>query len=126
MDKLVDIKDFAQIPDFSLYMFVGILLFGFLVLVFIGLKIYKYFKVKTKSEKQIAKEMLENLDFSNAKKSAYTISKFAPILVENEASKDLLLKLQPLLAKYKYQKNVPDFSQKDKEKFNTFMKVCNV
>lgn len=125
MDKLVDIKDFTQVPDVSLYIFLSLTLFVLLVLVFAGLKLYKYLKSKGKSDKEKAKEILQNLDFKNAKLCAYTITKYAPFLVENDASSDMLEELTNSLSKYKYQKNVPEFNQKDKEMFKTFMDLCN-
>lgn len=126
MEKLADIKGFVQIEDVSFYIFLAILAFIVLVLIFVGFKIYDYLKNKGKSKKQIAKENLENLDFKDSKKSAYTISKFAPYLLEDEGQKDMFKKLEKTLIKYKYQKNVPDFSDEDKKVFKTFMDLCNV
>lgn len=125
MDKLVDIKGFVEVFDISFYLFLGTLTLIFLILIFSSLKIYKYFKTKEQSSTKKAKEKLKNLDFTNPKKAAYTISKYAPILATNELRKDLLSELTQELSKYKYQKNVPNFTTKDREKFNIFLEVCN-
>lgn len=125
MDKLVEIKDFAQISDSSFYIFLAIVASVLLILVFLGYKIYRYFTKRVKSHKQIAKENLENLDFTNSKKSAYTISKFTPYLLEDDGQRDMFKKLEKALIKYKYQKDVPAFLDEDKRLFNTLMDLCN-
>lgn len=125
MEKLVDIKDFVQISDSSFYIFLAIVAFVLLILALLGYKIYRYFAKKSKSEKQIARENLEKLDFKYSKKSAYTISKFAPYLIEDDAQRDTFEKLEKALVKYKYQKDVPSFSAQDRKLFNTLMDLCN-
>lgn len=126
MDKLVDIKGFVDIPDASLYIFLAIVIFTILVLIFLGLKIYRYFSNSKKDLKLISREKLTNLDFKNSKDTAYTISKYAPFLVENDAQKEFLDEFLQSLAIYKYQKTVPEFTKEDMEKLKTFMDLCNV
>ncbi len=126
MEKLVDIKDFVHVSDNSLYIFLALCIFGLLSLVFVAYKIFYMYKKRGKSQRQKAKEILEKLDFKDAKKSAYTISKYALFVAKDDMQKEFLSELNKELLKYKYQKNVPTFSQKDKEKFKTFMDLCDV
>lgn len=125
MDKLIDIKGFVDVPDVSLYLFLAILIFAFLLLIFAGLKAYKYFKTKGKNPKDIAKKKLSNLDFKDAKKAAYAISKYGLDLAQNDNQKEFLDELSRDLAKYKYQKNVPEFADEDKKRLKTFMELCD-
>lgn len=126
MDKLKDIKDFVQVPDFSIYIFTAIVIVGFCVLFIVILKIYQFFKKRVKSKAQIAREKLSQIDFKNAKQTAYEISKYAIFLLDNTASQDLYNKLEKALEKYKYKKEVPEFSQEDITLFNSFKDICNV
>ncbi len=126
MEKLAPIKDFIQVSDVSLYIFIFLLSFGVLVLIFAVLRVISFLKHKQKSQIQIAKEKLKNIDFSNSKQASYDISKYAIYLTQNSSHEEFLNELNQRLAKYKYQKNVPEFSEVDKIEFKKFMELCNV
>ncbi|PID48153.1 MAG: hypothetical protein CR967_01310 [Proteobacteria bacterium] len=126
MEEFVDIKDFVLVDDFSFYWFLALCFFGVLLLFFILYKLFYIFKKRGKSKLAIAKENLQKLDFIDPKKTAYTISKNAPLLAQNDMQKEFLEELNASLSKYKYQKNVPSFSEEDKDRFKTFMDLCDV
>ncbi len=125
MEKLVDIKDFVEVVEPSLYIFIALCIVVALVLMFAFYKLFSLFKKRAKSTEVLAKEALQDLDFKDAKKTAYAISKNALVLAKSDMQKEFLDELNQALVKYKYQKNVPSFSDKDKEKFETFMELCD-
>ncbi len=126
MEKLAPIKDFVLIDDISLYIFIFLIMILFCTLIFIALKTVNYFKNRKASKYEIAKEKLKNIDFSNAKQASYKISKYAATIAKTDLDKENLQTLNEKIAKYKYQKNVPEFSEEDKNEFKKFMELCNV
>ena len=82
-------------------------------------------KLKTKEQDWYAQ--LENLDFIDIKKTAYTISKYASLLAKEERQIRLLNELNEDLSKYKYKKEVSaNFSKEIKNKFTIFMDTIDV
>ncbi len=126
MEQLVDIKPFVTVDDSSLYIFIALCLAAALLLIFAILKLVSFYKNRKPSPREKAYKNLSSIDFKNAKSSAYTISKNAFILAQSELQKEYLQELNEALEKYKYQKNVPDFKQEDKQKLKTFMELCDV
>ncbi len=126
MEKLVDIKDFVEVNDNSIYIFSSLVFFGILIILLIAWKIFLYFKNRKKSQYQIAKEALLNLKFTDSKLTSYKVSKFAPFLVQSEAQRELLKNLLDDLTKYKYKKIVPSMSDEDKNKIKMFLEACDV
>lgn len=120
MEKLRDIKDLMVIEEYSLYIFIAIVLISLLLLSFIVKKLF-FRKIK-KSPIQIAKENLCNLDFSNSKKSSYKLSKYMAFLLEEEEFK----KLEKTLVKYKYKKTVLEFLKEDLEEIKSLLVKYNV
>jgi len=115
MEKLRDIKDLMVIEEYSLYIFIAIVLMSLLLLSFIIKKLF-FRKIK-KSPMQIAKENLCNLDFLNSKKSAYKLSKYAVFLLEEEEFKNLEI----ILFKYKYKKIELEFLKEDLEEIKSLL-----
>lgn len=125
MDSLKDIKPLVAIPDYSLYILLLGVGFLLLIAILVVIKIYKRFKHAKKSKKYIANEKLKNIDFSNAKQAAYTITKYAPHLISTKFHQELFEELSNSLSKYKYKKDVPSLSQEDREKFYSFLESCD-
>ncbi len=126
MEKLADIKDFTTVNDYSFYIFLGIVGAIVLILIVAILKLVHFLKHRQKSQAQIAKEILLSIDFSNSKQASYQISKYGIFLAKNDLCIEFLGSLNEKLAKYKYQKNVPDFSEEDRMEFKKFMELCDV
>ncbi len=126
MEKLVDIKDFVKVDDSSLYLFSSLVILGVLVAGFMLWKVISHFKNRKKSQRQIAREALLSLEFTDSKQASYKVSKFAPFLIQNDAQKELLQDLLKELEKYKYQKTVPPMDEQDKNKIKMFMEACDV
>lgn len=126
LSKLHDIKPLVEIPDNSFFIFLAIVVVAIIlivVLIFLGIKLYKNRK---KSSRKIYFEILENIDFSDTKKSAYTITKYSRLLARNEREIRLCEELIEDLEKYKYKKEVDECDDKIKAKFSNFMDVIDV
>ncbi|WP_024954853.1 hypothetical protein [Sulfurospirillum arcachonense] len=110
MEGLRDIKGLISIEDYSLYIFIIIVFLALIVLYFLIKKIV--LKKRAKDPIKIAKKELKNLDLEDTKTSAYTLSKYAPLLSEEDFA---------YLKKYKYKKNIEEFSNEDLEKIKRFI-----
>ena len=110
MESLRDIKGLVAVEDYSLYIFIVIVIISLVVLYFIIKKIINFKRVI--SPIKVAKKELKRLDLSDTKKSSYLISKYAPLLSEDDFE---------YLEKYKYKKEVIDFSKEDLEKIKGFL-----
>lgn len=110
LEGLKDIKGLLVIEDYSLYIFIVIVLVCLILLYFIIKKIIIRFRVKTAIK--IAKQKLKNIDLSDSKKSAYMISKYAPYLSQEDFS---------YLEKYKYKKHNREYEPEDLANIKRFL-----
>lgn len=112
VENLRDIKGLIEIPDYSLFLFVGVVLFSILFLYYA----YKFLKSRKKrvlSKEEIARRELKNLDLNDSKSSAYKFSKYARYLDSKIDTS--------FLQKYKYKKNVSSFEKADRKKIEKFL-----
>ena len=112
MDKLRDIKGLIAIDDYSLYIFIATVICLFLFFYWFLKFLWKFLKRDTSIK--IAKRELKALDLGDSKKSAYTITKYAPYLKKEEDFS--------YLQKYKYKKESLEFSKEDRERVERFLK----
>lgn len=108
MEELRDIKGLMSIEDYSLYLFVATAILFLIILYFIARKIIRRAETSTKK----AKKVLKDLDLSDSKIASYMLTKHGKIL-KNE---DFVY-----LEKYKYKKEVADFSDEDLTKIKGFL-----
>ena len=120
-----DIKPLVEVPDYSLYIFIALVLFAVVIIVAFIYWIYKLFKKNNSIEKQYYNE-LQTLNFDDAKHSAYLITKYARILAKNEREKKLSEELIYLLDGYKYKKDVKPISGEVKAKLEIFLESVHV
>jgi len=110
MEGLKDIKGLIQIEDYSLYIFIFLILVCLIFFGFLIKKILDYKRVISPLKK--AKLQLKNLDLSDSKTTAYKLTKFGKILSDEDFS---------YLEKYKYKKEVISFLDEDIEKIKGFL-----
>lgn len=116
MEELRDIKGLMVIEEYSLYIFLTLVLAVIFLIILLMKWVLKY--VKQVSPLKKAKQNLKNLDFNNAKDTAYKVSKYVPFLrVEEDLS---------YLEKYKYKKENIEFLREDREKLKIFLEKQNV
>lgn len=124
--KIFDIKPLEQIPDYSFYIFCSIILLIVFIVCYLVYLVYKKFFNKKKTEKQLALEILKEIDLNNSKASAYAISKYGFFFKDDERCKKLYDELNETLEKYKYKKDVDSFDTHTKEQFRRFMDAIDV
>ena len=124
MDGLKDIKPLVSVPDVSLYYFLALVFGGILLLVLCIFTLSQWLKSRQPSLEKKARECLQQLDYTDAKKAAYTISKWAHYLADTDAKKALHVELIVHLEPYKYKREVPPFSDHDKAKVNAYVEAC--
>ena len=105
MDKLKDIKPIVEVPDNSLYLFIGLIVLSIIIVLCVIYFIYK----KLKKPKY-------SFDLNNSKQTAY---KLIEIIREKENSEEYINKLH----QYTYKKEVPPF---DKELFEEIIKKFKI
>lgn len=110
VEELKDIKGLVQVEDYSLYIFIAIVFVSLVLLYFIIKKIINYKKSVSPIKK--AKKELKNLDLSDSKIASYKLTKYGKILKEEEFE---------YLEKYKYKKEVVEFSEEDLQKIKGFL-----
>ena len=123
-----DIKPLIEIQEYSLYYFLALLVFGVFVVAVILYFLIKYLKSRNKFN--IRKEhykLLENIDFSDAKRSAYDIS-FYGLTFRDDSPRhtEMYANLQERLEEYKYKKNVQDMDSEIKGYVNLYKDMIDV
>ncbi len=124
--KIHDIKDIVEVPDFSFYIYYGLISLAIILILIAFYFIYKFFKNKKVNIRKEYYKILEELDLTNTKNSAYLITKYGHILAQNEREKQLFYDLVEMLEIYKYKKNVPIFSEDIKVSLKIFMESLDV
>ena len=122
MEELRDIKGLVEVTDYSLYYLLGIVGAAVIVLIVLGVILYKYLtKKEPLTQKKVAMELLERFEFGDAKESVYAFSHLAQYAVsEHQRSEleQLLAELEP----YKFKKEVPELDDELKAKMQHFIK----
>ncbi len=124
--QLKDIKPLLEIPDYSMYLYWGVIIFAALLFLAAG-----YFAMKRFWENRkinLAKSYVEKLkaiDWQDPKRSAYDATHYARLLATDERKKELFSQLEPLLEKYKYKKEVDEVDQDTLNRFNLYVKVAD-
>jgi hypothetical protein len=126
LSKLHDIKPLVEIPDNSFFIFLALVIFGLILLISIAFVLIRFFKNRKKSDRKRYFEILENIDFSNPKRSAYDITKYSRLLARNEREIRLCNDLIEDLEQYKYKKEVKDIDKSIQAKFSNFLDVIDV
>ncbi len=124
--KIHDIKPLVTVVDHSLYIYYGLIVLGFLIVCAVLYFIYGFFKNKKQNIRKEYFNILENVDFTNSKLTAYTITKYGYLLAKNDREKQLLSDLILKLDRYKYKKSVPSFDEDTKASYNIFMDSLDV
>ena len=127
MLEIHDIKPLYNVPDYSIFIYYGLIILITMIFIFSLYLIYNYFQKRKNSKEKEYYKILCNLSFNNPKQDAYTISTYGRLLAKEERSQKLLNDLWEDLQIYKYKKDVPvSFSQETKAKFTTFMDSLDV
>ena len=125
--QINDIKTIVEIPDFSVYIYYGLIIIGLSLLCAIIYFIYNYFKSKRNSLEKEYLTILKNINLKNQKESAYTISKYGRLLVKEERQQRLFDELHHSLEEFKYKKTIEkEIPNTIKLKYETFLESLDV
>lgn len=128
MDKIIfkEIKQNLVIDDISLYIFLFLCFLFVLFILIIFFKFKDYISNKKLSIEEQAIFKLKNLNFNNSKQTSYEITRYAKFLANSHEKKLALHKINLILSKYKYKKEVSDFSSHDKNEIIIFLEYYGI
>lgn len=123
MQGLKDIKGLVEVPDYSLWILLSIVIFVIFLIILI---IYLYKNKRRRRKKkltfeQIARKNLKEINFSNTKNAVYTFSENFQYFI-NEENKEAFKKLQKELEAYKYKKDIDELPSKLEENIKELIK----
>lgn len=119
--KLHDITPLVEVPDYSLYYFIALVLGGLIIGVLIGYLLWRYIKKERKNSKKVAYEQLRAQGFDDSKAMAYLLSETFETFKDNERIALQYHDLHQMMAKYKYQKEVPPISSEDRAQIELYL-----
>jgi len=123
---LRDIKPLLEIPDSSFYIYWGLIIVGiFLVVGIIFFTALKWWRLKKKNMAKVYLAKLKEIDWSDAKESAYIATHYARLLATDERREKIFEQLNPLLDRYKYKKVVDEVDSETIKYFNLFVQVTD-
>lgn len=125
---LHDIKPLVEVPDNSFYFLMGIIGVLLLVLLIGAYYLWRYItREKPRNLRKEALEVLKNIDFSDAKVSAYTMTKYGTFFSEDSPRhEEVFSNLNSRLSRYKYKENVEAIDNETIGYFNIYLGMCDV
>ncbi len=124
--QLRDIKPLVEIPDYSFYLYWGLVLVAVvitLLAVYLGYR--KWLEHREQNRQKQYLEVLNSIDWTSPKKAAYRATHYGRLLCKDERREKLFEQMLPELEKYKYKKEVQGVDEETMRAFELFKKVCN-
>ena len=127
MDELKNLKDIkppVEISDYSLWVFIAVILLALVIFAIVAYILKRKLRKKRrffKSDLELARERIEAIDYSNPKSVAYTFIEDVSKFVEPNRSQEYNSILREL-EDYKYKKEVPQMSEELQAKIKNFIK----
>ena len=116
LKQLRDIKPPVEVPDHSLLLLLGTAaaLIGGAALLYLLFRRKRKGRRRRPDARQIARERLRSIDFSDGKEAVYTFSEYLPVLTEDPEVMEAFEALLGRLEKYKYRPTVPTLEEADR------------
>ena len=122
MENLKDIKDIVDVPEYSLFILIGVVIIGLMVL---SVAIYFFKNRRRRRKKPTVKELalkeLNSIDYSNTKEVVYGFEEYARVFIDEKNQEDFE-NIKKELEIYKYKKDIPQLDSKVEEKIKAFIK----
>lgn len=127
MLKIHDIKPTVEIPDYSIYLYYGLIIITTLITLLVCYFVYKFFTKNKDKTREVYIQRIKSIEFKDIKKDAYTISKYGSLITLNERQISLYEDLNNSLEQFKYKKIVPNkLTPEIKTKYEIFMESLDV
>ena len=124
--ELRDIKPLLEIPDSSYYIYFGLVTLGlFVLLTLVFLVVKKFIVNRRESLAKRELKVLKEVDWSNAKKAAYTVTRLGRRLANDKRSEEIYAQILPLLEEYKYKKEVPSVNDKTLKHYHLLVHILD-
>jgi hypothetical protein len=126
--KIRDIKPLLEVPDHSLYLFIGVIIVSLLVLAGVIYLVLKW--VKTKNRLNLRRNTYKKLlhvDLSDSKKAAYEITRYGLVFKDDSPrNEEMYFNLIARLERYKYKKEVGPFEYEERSYFELYKGMIDV
>jgi len=126
VDELRDIKPLLEIPDYSYYMTMGLLVLSLLfatILLFFVIK--RIFQNRKMNMQKLYFKALKSVDWTDSKQASYRVTYFGRKLSTDTRSKEIFSQLLPMLEVYKYKKDVPRVDTQTLNQYNLLVHVID-
>jgi len=124
---LNDIQPLVDVPDYSIYLFAGVMGVVLITAVSLVLIVLKAIRGRRLNERKKAFRELEALDFSNPKKAAYAISRIGyRFAQDNERTAKAYQALFDRLEPYKYAPQVEMIDEETVGYYRLYLEMIDV
>lgn len=122
MEELKDIKGIIEVPDYSLWILLSIII-GVLLLIILAIYYFKNKRKKRKKPtlKQIAIKNLKEINFNDTKGAVYSFCENFQYFID-EKNKESFEQLQKELEIFKYKKEIEKLSEDQINKIKNMIK----
>lgn len=122
MEELKDIKGIIEVPDYSLWILLSMIV-GLLLCLIFAIYYFKNRKKKRKrlTSKQIAMKNLKEINFDDTKGAVYSFCENFQYFID-EKNKEAFEKLQKELEIFKYKKEIEKLSEEQINKIKSMIK----
>ncbi len=125
-EQIRDIKPLVEIPDSSFYIYYSLVALALLVvLIALFFITKKLLGMRKKNMRKIYLQQIKSIDWKDPKASAYEATRLARALSVDDATREIFSQLEPMLAKYKYKKEVGEPDKQTLDTFNLFVQVAD-
>jgi len=118
--KINDIKSIVEVDDYSFYILILLVLMATAIVILFIYYLYKKIKNKKINFQKNYIQKLKDINVSESKRAAYSITKYTQLLHKNERQLSLANELILELDKYKYKKETGSF---DENTLNLYKKL---
>lgn len=121
MEKLKDIKDIVEVPDNSIFVFIGLIAI-ILITISFGIYLFKNREKRRKkiSPKEIALKRLKELNFLDTKSVVYRFEEFGRLFLDDKNREEFDLISKELIV-YKYKRDIPTLDSRVEERIKRFI-----
>lgn len=124
---LNDIAPLVEIPDYSLYYFIAVVLITIAVSLALILALLKQIRKRRINVRREQFKALSNIDFSDPKRAAYTISELGRVFAhDNERTQRAYHNLFERLAPYKYAPKVEKIDEETIGYYRLYLEIIDV